>query len=166
MALGDVYVFDDAKIYVSDSAITITGQTISGTAISSAVGTAKLMIEYAVAEGRMTFGIKGPRRRVANQYTYSLDLEFCIDDFDAVGTIDAIFSDLIPGPVGTNTDGTFYWAIIAELGDSTAVPAVANRGVFSGAITTDGWEPFGSGEVNTPLEQTRTFQGNGNITRG
>ena len=160
MALGDVYIFDDAKVEVTTD---ITSSTVVWLDISLAVGVAKVMLEFSVAEGKHTFGRRGMRRLTSDHYDWNFEVGFALDDFDIAGSLDAIMKTLVRSPYGTaartSNPGMRIKAAGAVGVGTTGMPS------FSGQIVIGDWEPFGSGTVGEPVEFDRTFAGTGNLTR-
>ena len=148
MALGDVFILDDAFV------------EIGGTDLSDAVKQCKLTVSHTEVSTPHTFGKSGAVTAVSEKYTWSLDVDFVTDEFGA-GGVDAIMTALMPAPLGAST--TQGKAAIEIRPDSAVVSASNPK--YTGNVIIGMWEPLGGGAVGEIVTQTRTFQGSGDLTR-
>lgn len=151
MAVGTRIILDNAFV------------SFAGNDISGYCTRAMLHIEHNETVTPWTFGIDGESRDVATHYRWNLTLDLLTDGYDA-NTIDKIVTGVMPPPLGP-TAGTGKAAIIVRATGGSAGSSSASNPQYAGSVAVSQWDPLGSGEIGQLIRNSRTFNGDGNLTR-
>jgi len=146
MAAGDIRATDNAYL------------TIGGTDVSAYVSAVNLQLTHPEVAAPHTFGQAGPLRAASRKYDYTLEVTFYTDAWGAA-SVDAIITALMRPPLGS---GTGLAAVVFGVDGSTAS---ANNPHYKFGIVLSQWQPLGGGQVNEPVMQTRTYNGNGALAK-
>ena len=146
MALGDIYQLDDPQVM------------FDGKDISKAVQRARLSVEHVEIDVDAAFG-EDVRRTVASAaYSWMVDLEFRTSGYGAA-ELDGIVTAKMHPPLGSgNGDAT----IVIKPDDGSVG---AGNPSYSGTVAVSSWEPLGPGNAGAVVVQSRTFKGNGALTK-
>lgn len=188
MAFGEVYVYDNAGIWlasITDGSKTAPSAATTWRNISGYVAKAMVAINWVETATPHTFGVSGAVRAVSQHYDVAVTLDLVTDSYKAVGAqnqargpdgLNEIFRRHMRPPLGSGTADTnsgFARIHIAPNSGSTFAPpalptvvatppnASANKPTFVGNIVISSWEPFGEGNVGELVRQSRTFNGTG-----
>lgn len=145
MALGDVYVFDDAEI------------TFAGTDVSAAVAQARIHITHVVAQSPHTFQRRVQTAEASRNYSWTVEFDFVTDAFGSA-TMDGVVRATMRPPLGAATGKA---AIKIKPGSGAKA---ATNPSFEGTVLVDQWEPLGDGTATEIIRQTRTFTGVSELT--
>ena len=148
MAAGTTYILDNPSV------------DWAGTDISGYCAQAMVAVRHIEVAVPHTYGQDGAQRAVSDHYDWSVTLRLIHDGFGN-GTLNKAITDRMKPPLGPAT-GTGEAQITIRPGGTGTI--TADNPSCVGNVVVSEWEPLGSGEAGTIAQQTRTFNGTGNLT--
>ena len=142
--------------------ITIENPVVSwaGTDISGYCAQARIMLNHVESVVPHLYGQQGAQRVVSTHYDWSVTFDFVHDGF-GTGTLEKAITDTMPPPLGpANGPGRAALEIAVATGTQTD-----SNPKWQGTVVVSSWEPLGSGQAGQIMRQSRTFNGDGALTK-